>query len=44
LHGELAVGALELLLRAGTRDAQHLVVVALAVTGQNGSLLIYAEP
>jgi hypothetical protein len=35
LHGELAVGALDLYLRRRAADSQHFVIVALPVAGQN---------
>jgi len=39
LQGKLAIGALDFLIAGGTRDAQHLVIVAFHCRGQNCYLL-----
>ena len=38
LHRELAVGTLDFLLCASSRDPKHLVIIAFSVTRQNGLL------
>ena len=40
LQRQLAIGALDLLIAGRTNHAQHFVIVAFAVTGQNGLILL----